>query len=193
MDKFKEILAEQYTILPDELKKYTSLESWKNVLKNILVRFNLSPDDSEMLNVRVIFVLFGLESYKDFERNLYEQGFSVPKEIGRVIVNDIFSSIFKPVQTYLDEVDIKEKENESVVIDSGEVVNKTQVLDEVENPIKTPPAFERAPNTSNGSNIIDDKLNKVVKLPSREEHTENKTFNSPQNKYSTDPYREPIE
>ncbi len=88
---------------------------------------------------------------------------------------------------------VSDRKNDEFVMANGELMNRTQVLDEVENPIKTPPAFERALNAGSASNIIDDKLNKVVKLPSQEEHIENKTFNSPQNKYSTDPYREPIE
>ena len=193
MEDSKTILKERYKHLPDEIKKCIDSSAWRDSLKSIAWRFKLSEQDSEILNSEVMFVLFSLASYKELERNLYEQGFSVPREVGKVIASDIFSSIFKPVQTYLDEVDIKEKENESVIIDSGEVLSRGQVLQEIENPIKTPPAFERALNAGSASNIIDDKLNKVVKLPSQEEHIENKTFNSPQNKYSTDPYREPIE
>lgn len=188
----KTILKEQYSGLPDSLKSYIDGSSWRNSLKTIAWKYNLSEEKSESINSETIFILFGLASYKDFRQNLLNSELEMPQETINTIVDEIDSSIFQPIRISLDEVDIKEKENESVIIDSGEIVNKTQVLDEVENPIKTPPAYEKLPN-ANTSNIIDDKLSKVVKLPRQEEHSENRAPVSGQNKYSTDPYREPIE
>ena len=192
MDELKQVLQYQYKGLPEALQKAVGSEDWKNTLKTITWKHNLSSDDHENLNVETMLVLFGLESYKDFKQNLSDQGFVLPQEKINAIANEIDSSIFKPIRTSLDEVDRMEEENKPVMTDGGEVLSRGQVLQEIENPIKTPMAYEKISNT-NTSNIIDDKLNKVIKLPRQEEHSESESPVSGQNKYSMDPYREPLE
>ena len=192
MDELKQVLQYQYKGLPEALQKAVGSEDWKNTLKTLGWKYNLSSEDSESLNVETMLVLFGLESYKDFKRNLSDQGFALPQEKINAIADEINSTIFKSVRSSLDEVDSKEDENKPVMTDGGEVLSRGQVLQEIENPIKTPMAYEKISNI-NTSNIIDDKLSKVIKLPRQEEHSESKSPVSGQNKYSTDPYREPIE
>lgn len=191
MDDFKTILKEQYKNLPDELRACVESSAWRDSLKSISFKFNLSEQDSETLSIETTLVLFGLLSYRDFEKSLSEETFSMPKEVIKSVADEVYSAIFKSIQTYLDEVDKKEEESKPVMT-NGEVLNKIQVLHDIENPQKVPPAFENLPAGATGGNIIDDKLNRIVKLPREEKYIEN-GGQKPAGNVQLDPYREPIE
>lgn len=100
--------------------------------------------------------------------------------------------VFPETGNMIKTTSVSEQTSNRSVMANGEVINKTQVLHDIENPQKVTPAFEHLPSGVAGGNIIDDKLNKIVKLPRQEKYDEN-GGPKPEGQIQSDPYREPIE
>lgn len=151
-EDLKKIIKNQWSILSEEIRELvlsTELESKTNWVAG---KYNLSPEQTEILKQETLFVLIGLAHIMDYTDNLMRE-LSVSKEQSRVIAQEIGTQIFAGVKDSIKELGLV---IETIREQRGQNTQTKQVT-------QTPPPTNTAP-TSNPT-IITKKEDIVPNIP----------------------------
>lgn len=185
-------------------------------------KFNLRIDQSGVLQSQTTLVMLGLENSTDFIKNLMENA-EMTKELAVAITTEVNTQIFSGIRSYLREMetvgeekiadtnaDIEKAGNFSVEKDQSaaslpaqpaENINKTDLLNSIENPdsqsnlpINMVNSLPATATSVQPSPLVDHLMSTPIATP--HEIIEKKIPSSPPvpaSRPSSDPYREPIE
>ncbi len=179
-----QIIKEQLSLAPKELKAYISEEKWSLATQEVARNINCSQEQTEAIQNEVIITLLGLDLRTNIPNNLKEVGLN-DLQI-RQIVSELDEKVFKPVIEFLPTE--TEAENPENLIPQGDHLiedsagNKDNVLPPI--PQKTTLEKKIGP-IMNGSPEIDANWEKR-KETLGEHQVVTETYKG------SDPYREPL-
>ena len=106
----EQIIAEQFTRLPEVLKKALSTLSWQASVKEIADNNHLSPEQAEGLERETMFILYGFQEVGDYLKNLVTE---VPLEEDVVmrIAAAVDEKVLSPIAEF-----VKKEESVPVII-----------------------------------------------------------------------------
>lgn len=133
-------LVEKFKRLPKEVQEAILSVNLSHSLQEIVRNNKLLIDQSGKLEMEVVLVLLGLEPISDFIKNVSKQ-LSIDTEKAAKIAQDADNLIFKNIRASLQKLNQQEgKQSEIVgVANAPEVLSREQVLDGIENPVRTKP------------------------------------------------------
>lgn len=218
MDKnIQELIQGQWTKLPRGLRDVVLDLQFKTKIEATAQKYSLNQDQTESLLLETLLVMVGLEYSKNYLRNI-QKDLKLSDQMTRVIGAEISATMFKPAGEDLKELNDKMESaqtDESATRMDGLVITPQE---ETSTPVKINRPLNREIATSNAEsrapssgfvagtmrvsstidqgvipikNIIDDKLNNIVKLPKEEKFVD--ALAQQKGYKEIDPYREPIE
>lgn len=202
--------------LPEDVREAVLSVEIADAIQRIGKEHGLLIDKQGILAREASYVMVGLVSSGDFISHLKSE-LGVTDATAQAIANKVNEAVFIPIRKKLTETLEAEREareeaeqeeeveedldttatstdGEEVGEESHEYLDKSAVLDEIENPIPVKPVFERA---SEAKPIVDQKLEVPIRsqviretiTPPAPQKSQSES-NAPRN-YTVDPYREP--
>lgn len=119
----EKLIQEQFSKLPEDLRKTIESVPWKSSIKEIAQQNNLSPEQSESLERESMFILYGFESPNDYIANLVRE-VAIPEETAIAIAETVNERIFKVIESKIDGGENKPAaEHNLPMVEPGEVAH----------------------------------------------------------------------
>lgn len=189
MDTIGQYIKEKYEHLPSDVRDAILSIDVDKAIQNIGARHNLHVDKIGALDDETRLVMLGVVHPKDFIRNLYDRLGSDDKEAVRQIAHEVNEQVFQKIRESLKSIHAVENEKPSepepvkkeIVIPTEKALEtKEEMVEKIEHPEKEE------------KDIVKEKLQKMNVMPKEESEYEIKTNGRNKEKWSADPYREPV-
>jgi len=160
------IIKDRLGKLPNDLKTAISSIDIEGSLAEITKRNRLLIDQAGILQTEVVMTILGIEPVANFMRNVAKE-LNVPTEKAAQIAQDADTLIFKNIRAALQKLNQQEEKEEKVIDRSSgpEALSREQVLDEIENPVKTRPTSNSTFGQTQDTSVPKPPNNLPVKAP----------------------------
>jgi hypothetical protein len=175
----QDIIKERFQILPDDVKKAVSDADLPAKIENIAKKNGLLIDQSGGLLTEVYLVMLGMDKSENFSSNV-AKNLGISLNLATAIAGDVNREIFLPIRESL--MDLSEMNAEIEKIAEGK-------REDIGKPI-TDPAHEISSDAAM-NDFISNKIS-TPNISSTETATIKPPISNTEKKYSSDPYREPI-
>ncbi len=164
------IIEDQLKALPKALQETILNSGWEKKAHELAKKHLLHIDQEGDLVNETFLVLLGLELAKDFQQNLVNN-IHVSKETADALVNEIGAEIFSPIRVHLQDIENndEEVEKEEKPEETVEVLNREDILKEIENPtitaavVPTPSQLPQIPQTKEVSTTPSFETEPIIK------------------------------
>lgn len=95
-----QILKQQIESAPEEIRTFLVQKKWTTPVNEISNKYGFLPEQKTALENEVIFVLLGLDTSSNFQRNFQTEA-GVSELVSRIINTEIQNRIFKQFSQYL--------------------------------------------------------------------------------------------
>lgn len=187
----QKLMEEQLQKLPIPLQRAIAQTSWRSLSKEIAGNNNLTPEQSESLEMETMFVVYGFEPESSLAENIARE---LEMEKGRadMIANEISEKVLSVVLSKAEELNIQNGETLQTVTEekASPAQPATQMTLSSQNANKPsinliqPPTVQKPMDLApvRIQTIVEKKLNEVIAVPQTKSVYQN----------GQDPYREPL-
>jgi hypothetical protein len=167
MDESTNIIKEQVSFLPPELKKYLAEGIWKDKVKAIGAEFALNEEQTSTLQFETMMVLIGLEDSANLSQNM-QANLQIPLDIAEKLAINLKEKVLMEIQQFLP---IFQGEKEPEIIDGTNIQVDTLMTSTAPSspippkvPLDTPQQIE-IKKTEAGLGFLDAKLGGTLSTP----------------------------